>query len=50
MNLKWIGSVKKRITTAPPTIQTIKQNSINYINICFLKYINLKNTGGDYIE
>lgn len=49
MNLKIVDGVKKR-TTPNSTTETI----VNYINICFLKYLkdwfNLNAIGGGYFE
>lgn len=50
MNLKIVDGVKKRTTPSNSTTETI----VNYINICFLKYLkswfNSNAIGGGYFE
>ena len=41
MNLKIVDGVKKRIAPTPSKKTTKRtETSVNYINICFLKYLN----------
>lgn len=55
MNLKIVDGVKNRITPTPSKKTNNRtETSVNYINICFLKYLNcwIKSNavGGGYFE
>lgn len=50
MRLKIVDGVKNRITPTPSKNRNSKtETSVNYINICFLKYLN-NCIGGDCFE
>lgn len=55
MNLKIVDGVKKRITPTPSkNTNSTTETSVNYINICFLKYlkgcINSNAVSGGFYE
>ena len=55
MNLKIVDGVKKRITPTPSKkTNSTTETSVNYINICFLKYLKgcfkSNRVGGGYFE
>ena len=55
MNLKIVDGVKNRISPTPSKkTNSTTETSVNYINICFLKYlkgwINSDAVGGGFVE
>ena len=55
MNLKIVDGVKNRMIATPSKeSESTTETSVNYINICFLKYLKgwiiLNRVGGGYFE